>query len=89
MLVHLMGRTQEDVQRVRLNLAPQQASVREVALEIGFTGTDKAQELHKVSLYSVVLPITGRHIVRNFKVRAKSVYLCRCRFSGMPTNTSS
>ena len=55
MLVHLMGRTQEDVQRVRLNLAPQQASVREVALEIGFTGTDKAQELHKVSLYSVVL----------------------------------
>jgi len=55
MLVHLMGRAEKEVQRIRLNLAPQQASVREVALEIGFTGTNKAQELHKVSLYSVVL----------------------------------
>lgn len=55
MLVHLMGRAEQEVQRIRLNLAPQQAFAREVALEVGFTGTDKAQELHKVSLYSVVL----------------------------------
>lgn len=55
MIVHLMGRTKEQVQRVRLSLAPQQASVREVVLEIGFTGTDKTQELNKVSLHSVLL----------------------------------
>ncbi len=56
MIVHLMGRAKEEVQRVRLNLASQQASVREVALEVGFTGTDKTQELNKVSLHSVLLP---------------------------------
>ncbi|MFN9475232.1 GNAT family N-acetyltransferase [Acidovorax sp.] len=56
MLVHLMGQANEEVQRIRLRLAPQQASVREVALEVGFTGTDKAQELNKVSLHSVLLP---------------------------------
>lgn len=56
MIVHLMGRAKEEVQRVRLNLAPQQASVREVALEVGFTGTDKTQELNKVSLHSVLVP---------------------------------
>ncbi len=55
MLVHLMGQAKEEVQRIRLHLAPQQASVREVALEVGFTGTDKAQELNKVSLHSVLL----------------------------------
>jgi len=56
MIVHLMGQAKEEVQRVRLNLAPQQASVREVATEIGFTGTEKTQELNKVSLHSVLLP---------------------------------
>lgn len=56
MIVHLMGQATEEVQRVRLNLAPQQASVREVALEVGFTGTDNTQELNKVSLRSVLLP---------------------------------
>lgn len=56
MIVHLLGRAKEEVQRVRLNLAPQQASVRAVGLEVGFTGTDKAQELNKVSLHSVLLP---------------------------------
>lgn len=56
MIVHLMGQAKEEVQRIRLNLAPQQASVREVATEIGFTGTDKTQELNKVSLHSVLLP---------------------------------
>lgn len=56
MISHLMGRTRTEVQRVRLNLAPRQASVREVALEAGFTGTDKTQALNKVSLHSVLLP---------------------------------
>lgn len=56
MIVHLMGRDKEDVQRIRLSLAPQQASVREVAIDVGFTGTDKTQELNKVSLHSVLLP---------------------------------
>ncbi|SEK13438.1 MULTISPECIES: GNAT family N-acetyltransferase [unclassified Variovorax] len=56
MIVHLTGRAKEQVQRVRLNLAPQQASVREIALEVGFTGTDKTQELNKVSLNGVLVP---------------------------------
>lgn len=56
MIVHLMGLAKEEIQRVRLNLAPQQAFVREVALEMGFTGTDKTQELNKVSLHNVLLP---------------------------------
>lgn len=55
MIAHLMGRTREEIQRVRLNLAHRQASVREVALEAGFTGTDKTHELNKVSLHSVLL----------------------------------
>ncbi len=55
MIVHLMGRAKEEVQRIRLNLAPQQASVREVALEVGFTGTDRTQELNKVSLHRVLM----------------------------------
>lgn len=50
-----MGRAKEEVQRIRLNLAPQQASVREVALEVGFTGTDRTQELNKVSLHRVLM----------------------------------
>ena len=56
MIVHLLGRSKEEIQRVRLNLAPQQASVRAVALEVGFTGTDKTQALNKVSLHSVLFP---------------------------------
>lgn len=56
MVAHLMGLTKEKIQRVRLNLAPKQASVREVALELGFTGTDNTQELNKVSLHNVLLP---------------------------------
>ena len=56
MISHLMGRARTEIQRVRLNLAPRQASVREVALEAGFTGTDKALALNKVSLHGVLLP---------------------------------
>jgi ribosomal protein S18 acetylase RimI-like enzyme len=56
MIVHLMGRAREEVQRMRLILAPAQACVREVALEMGFTGTDNTQALNKVSLHSVLLP---------------------------------
>jgi GNAT superfamily N-acetyltransferase len=56
MIVHLLGRAKEEVQRIRLNLAPQQASVREAGLEVGFTGADKTQELNKVSLHNVLLP---------------------------------
>jgi len=56
MIVHLMELAKEKIQRVRLNLAPQQTSVREVALEMGFTGTDKSQEFNKVSLHNVLLP---------------------------------
>lgn len=55
MIAHLMGGAKEEVQRIRLNLAPQQAAVREVALEVGFTGTDQTQELNKVSLHNVLL----------------------------------
>lgn len=70
MIVHLMGRAKGEVQRVRLNLAPQQASVREVALELGFTGTEKTQELNKVSLHSVVLP--HNWLARRAKLQAVS-----------------
>lgn len=56
MISHLMGRAKAEIQRVRLNLAPRQVSVREVALEAGFTGTDEALALNKVSLHSVLLP---------------------------------
>lgn len=56
LIVHLMGWADQDVQRVRLTLASQQASVREVALELGFTGTDQTRSLHKVSLHRVLLP---------------------------------
>ncbi|WP_406622926.1 GNAT family N-acetyltransferase [Acidovorax sp. SDU_ACID1] len=56
MIVHLMGCAREEVQRMRLNLAPAQACVREVALEMGFTGTPETQALHKVSLHAALLP---------------------------------
>ncbi|SOD30583.1 Acetyltransferase (GNAT) family protein [Variovorax sp. YR752] len=56
MIVHLTGQAKERIQRVRLNLASQQASVKEVALEVGFTGTDKTRELNKVSLNSILVP---------------------------------
>jgi len=56
MIAHLTGQAREQIQRVRLNLAPRQASVREVALEAGFTGTERIQELNKVSLHRVLLP---------------------------------
>ncbi|WPH20827.1 GNAT family N-acetyltransferase [Variovorax paradoxus] len=56
MIVHLMEQAKERIQRVRLHLAPQQASVKEVASEVGFTGTEKARELNKVSLNSILVP---------------------------------
>lgn len=56
MIVHLMEQAKERIRRVRLHLAPQQALVKEVASEVGFTGTNEARELNKISLNSVVIP---------------------------------
>lgn len=56
MLVRLLGLAKEEIQHIRLNLAPQQVSVREIALEIGFTGTNTTQKLNKISIHSVLLP---------------------------------
>jgi hypothetical protein len=56
MLSHLASASIRAVQRTRLHLASRQAVVREVATEVGFTGTGDARELHKVSLNRVLVP---------------------------------
>ncbi|CAM3859348.1 ribosomal protein S18 acetylase RimI-like enzyme [Kerstersia gyiorum] len=87
MIAHLLGRAREEIQRVRLNLAPRQASVREVALEVGFTGLDDARELNKVSLHSVLLPRNWSELRAKLQAVSDITLPPSCQFSERPINT--